>query len=211
MLRRWRNNLAGWKQEQVPPCGKIALICHDAYHHGAQYLSLNLARSLSAIGYEVHTFLLGGGPLKSAFEEVGYLHDLSGHDPQGPLARKLAAELRALGPRSVICNTPVSAIILPVFKKYLRLLERGGIAFTPKALNDHRRHAGSVTIGNANHRHYDEIVAVQADTIARHELGKRQWSERKHMPRMLRSISAWKWTHRQGHGVNRLRAEDRPG
>ena len=55
---------------------------------------------------------------------------------------------------------------------YLRLLERGSIAFTPKALNDHRRHAGSVTIGNANQRHYDEIVAVQADTIARHDLGE---------------------------------------
>jgi len=54
---------------------------------------------------------------------------------------------------------------------YLRLLEAGDIVFTPEALNDHRRHSNSVTIGNANQRHLDEIVKVQRMTISRHGLG----------------------------------------
>ncbi|MCK0533329.1 glycoside hydrolase family 99-like domain-containing protein [Sphingobium agri] len=116
-LEATRRAIAGWQPGQAAPHGKIALVCHDAYHHGAQYLSLNIARSLSKSGYEVHTFLLDDGPLKDAFREVGYLHDLSGHDPHGPYARRLVRELRDLGAQSVICNTLVSAIILPLFKE----------------------------------------------------------------------------------------------
>jgi glycosyltransferase involved in cell wall biosynthesis len=56
---------------------------------------------------------------------------------------------------------------------YLRLLEAGDIAFTPEALNDHRRHSNSVTIGSANQRHLDEIVRVQRMTISRHRLGSK--------------------------------------
>jgi glycosyltransferase involved in cell wall biosynthesis len=116
-LEATRRAISGWPQEPAHPCGRIALVCHDAYQHGAQYLSLNIARTLSDIGYEVHTFLLGDGPLKDSFRKIGYLHDLANHDPQGPLAHQLARELRELGAKSVICNTLVSATILPVFKE----------------------------------------------------------------------------------------------
>lgn len=54
---------------------------------------------------------------------------------------------------------------------YIRLNERGGIAFCPLSLNSHRRHQSSVTIGNSNQLHLDEIVKVQTETIARHNLG----------------------------------------
>ncbi|TPM32638.1 glycoside hydrolase family 99-like domain-containing protein [Mesorhizobium sp. B2-3-5] len=54
---------------------------------------------------------------------------------------------------------------------YLRLLEHGSIAFSPRSLNSHRRHQSSVTVGNFDLRHLQEIRQVQADTIHRHELG----------------------------------------
>ncbi|WP_181174931.1 glycoside hydrolase family 99-like domain-containing protein [Mesorhizobium sp. B2-8-9] len=52
---------------------------------------------------------------------------------------------------------------------YLRLLEKGGIAFHPQSLNSHRRHQSSVTRFDV--RHLQEIAKVQAETIARFHLG----------------------------------------
>lgn len=54
---------------------------------------------------------------------------------------------------------------------YLRVLEKGSLAFSPRPLNAHRRHQGSVTIGNFNLRQLQEIVRVQRDTIRRAGLG----------------------------------------
>ena len=54
---------------------------------------------------------------------------------------------------------------------YLRLLEKGGLAYCPRSLNSHRRHQGSVTIGSFNLAQLQEIVRVQQDTIQRHKLG----------------------------------------
>ena len=46
---------------------------------------------------------------------------------------------------------------------YIRLLERGGsVAFTARSLNNHRRHARSITIASSGRRHLDEIAAMQA-------------------------------------------------
>lgn len=46
---------------------------------------------------------------------------------------------------------------------YLRLLQRGRVCFEPTALNRHRRHAGSVTLGSAAGKHVDEVARVQAE------------------------------------------------
>ena len=54
---------------------------------------------------------------------------------------------------------------------YLRLLEQGGIAYSPRPLNSHRRHQGSVTVGNFNLAQLQEIIKVQTDTICRYGLG----------------------------------------
>ncbi|WP_439501965.1 glycoside hydrolase family 99-like domain-containing protein [Aminobacter ciceronei] len=54
---------------------------------------------------------------------------------------------------------------------YLRLLESGALAFSPKSRNSHRRHQGSVTVGNFNLGQLREIVQVQRDTIRRFQLG----------------------------------------
>ena len=44
---------------------------------------------------------------------------------------------------------------------YMRLLTDGDIAFTPKPLNNHRRHQRGVTIANNDRRHLREIAAMQ--------------------------------------------------
>lgn len=54
---------------------------------------------------------------------------------------------------------------------YIHLNERGAFAFNPRALNDHRRHQNSVTIGNSNQQHLNEIIKVQTETIRRFDLG----------------------------------------
>jgi hypothetical protein len=44
---------------------------------------------------------------------------------------------------------------------YLRLLERGSVAFEPAALNKHRRHASGVTLGAHHSPHLREVLRVQ--------------------------------------------------
>lgn len=55
---------------------------------------------------------------------------------------------------------------------YIRLLEKGGVAFSPRSLNSHRRHQSSVTIGNSNLQHLQEIIKVQKQAIEMYGLGK---------------------------------------
>jgi glycosyltransferase involved in cell wall biosynthesis/SAM-dependent methyltransferase len=51
---------------------------------------------------------------------------------------------------------------------YVHLLERGDVAFVPAALNSHRRHGGSVTIGHGGVNLMREILFVQRYVLARH-------------------------------------------
>jgi O-antigen biosynthesis protein len=51
---------------------------------------------------------------------------------------------------------------------YVHLLERGDLAFVPEALNAHRRHSGSVTIGQGGVNLMREILLVQRDILSRH-------------------------------------------
>jgi glycosyltransferase involved in cell wall biosynthesis len=53
---------------------------------------------------------------------------------------------------------------------YLLLLERGQLAFRPEALNAHRRHTSSVTLGGDARRHFEEVRRVQEWVAARHPL-----------------------------------------
>ena len=50
---------------------------------------------------------------------------------------------------------------------YLRLLERGKIAYRRAVLNRHRRHAGSLTLGDGRRRLMREILEVQGDALSR--------------------------------------------
>lgn len=44
---------------------------------------------------------------------------------------------------------------------YLRVLEEGGLAFSPESFNLHRRHGGSVTLGADNTPHLREVLRMQ--------------------------------------------------
>jgi glycosyltransferase involved in cell wall biosynthesis len=44
---------------------------------------------------------------------------------------------------------------------YIQVLKQGKLVFTPKALNLHRRHERSVTLGSQRHRLLDEILSMQ--------------------------------------------------
>ena len=48
------------------------------------------------------------------------------------------------------------------------MLERGKLAFVPDALNLHRRHGGSVTLGGDNLPHLREVMRVQQYARTRH-------------------------------------------
>jgi len=51
---------------------------------------------------------------------------------------------------------------------YLRLLEHGRVAYSPIALNRHRRHAAGVTMGADHRPHLDEVLRVQEIAQVRH-------------------------------------------
>jgi len=111
-LQATRNGLTG---ETYVPDGRrrIILVSHDAYPHGAQFLALNLARTLSqSMRFEVEMVCLGGGPLKAEFGQWAHLHDLECKDARGPEARALAERLAAAGARIAIVNTTVSGHFL---------------------------------------------------------------------------------------------------
>ncbi|MGY4726216.1 glycoside hydrolase family 99-like domain-containing protein [Burkholderia pyrrocinia] len=90
---------------------RVLVVSHDAYAHGAQFLALNLVKTLAVdFGVHVETVLLGEGPLKSEFERWGAVHDLSGVDPESEVAQALAGKLVQRGFGSAICNTTVSGL-----------------------------------------------------------------------------------------------------
>jgi glycosyltransferase involved in cell wall biosynthesis len=53
---------------------------------------------------------------------------------------------------------------------YVHLLERGNLAFVPDALNYHRRHGGSVTLGQGGLNLMRETLLVQRHVLDRHPL-----------------------------------------
>jgi len=56
---------------------------------------------------------------------------------------------------------------------YVRLLERGALAFDPRPLNAHRRHASGATLASDGARHFQEVVEVQGLIARRPGVGPR--------------------------------------
>ncbi len=72
---------------------------------------------------------------------------------------------------------------------YVHLLERGDLAFFPQPLNYHRRHGGSVTIGNGGLNLMRETLLVQRHILDRHPLPPD--IERKREAHFSRPTSIW--------------------
>ncbi|WP_413625498.1 glycoside hydrolase family 99-like domain-containing protein [Luteibacter sp. Lutesp34] len=89
---------------------RVVIVSHDAHPHGAQYLSLHIARDLSEVfGLQVDIVVLGDGSLLSRFREVADVHVLSGVSQNGAEARELAERLAATS-RHAIVNSAASGL-----------------------------------------------------------------------------------------------------
>jgi glycosyltransferase involved in cell wall biosynthesis len=100
---------------------KVVLVAHDGHPHGAQFLILNIAKSLAHdFGIKVDLVCLGDGPLIAEYQKYCRVHVLSGVDARGTRAKNLAEKLYEMGHRQAIVNTTVSG-------KFLETLTRSGI------------------------------------------------------------------------------------
>lgn len=111
-LQATRNALSG--ETFVPDTRRrIILVAHDAYPHGAQMLSANLAKTLSqGMGFHVDLVCLGEGPLIGEYAKWATVHLLAGTDPRGSDAKALARALYESGHRTALVNTTVSGFFL---------------------------------------------------------------------------------------------------
>ena len=101
---------------------KLLIVSHDAHLDGAPLLILHVAQALRReLGIEVATALLGDGPLRKQFEEVGPLVDFTQphwrNVPSQTVVKARALQLRSLraaGYEYAICNTTVSGTLVPL-------------------------------------------------------------------------------------------------
>lgn len=95
------------------PRAKLCLVSHDAHRHGAQLLTLELAKFFSrTLRLELHIVLLGPGPLHAEFRRYGQTYELTAQD--GADARALAQKLATDGVENAICSSTASGLFVGV-------------------------------------------------------------------------------------------------
>jgi len=127
--------------------GRILLVGHDAYRHGAQMLLLNIARIYRRqFGMDVIIVLKEGGPLVAEYQAVAQTHVLSKMGNKG-LQKLLAVNKFS----AAICNTSVTGDLIP-------LLRQAGLQVVslvhemPNLIKDYQLESCVQTIANkANH------------------------------------------------------------
>ncbi|MBI1683293.1 glycoside hydrolase family 99-like domain-containing protein [Caulobacter hibisci] len=94
---------------------RLMVVTHDCYLHGAQFLTLNIIKTLATeLGCHLDIVTLGDGPLKTEFARYGVLHDFSGLNPEGMEAQALCARLKADGVHAALTSTSVAGLFLGV-------------------------------------------------------------------------------------------------
>ena len=97
---------------------RIVIVAHDAYAHGAQFLSLNLSRAFrDEFNFEVDLISLGDGPLLERYADVATLHRLDIKQVSSETVLTIANGLRAKGADIALVNTTVSGSIVPALKR----------------------------------------------------------------------------------------------
>lgn len=98
---------------------KILIVSHDAHPHGAQLLSLNLAKHFKwDLNFQVDVIVLGEGVLLPRFAEHASVHRI---DLETDSSSQIDANLSRIvrkGIRTAIVNTTVSGHIVPHLKKH---------------------------------------------------------------------------------------------
>jgi glycosyltransferase involved in cell wall biosynthesis len=117
-LQATRAALASSRAKEPEPLGRVVVVTHDAYQHGAQFIALSLTRELAEkFGCVVEVVCLGEGPLKDEFAKYGRVHDLAHVDPYGPQARTVASSLFDRGFTCAFVNTTVGGHFLVTLKE----------------------------------------------------------------------------------------------
>ena len=99
----------------TPKIGSILLTTHDCHKHGAQIQTLETARTLAEMGYEVSVIALQGGELLPAFKKIARVIDAS-QSTTGEIDSFLR-ETQRMGTTVAITSTVVSGSILPKLKE----------------------------------------------------------------------------------------------
>jgi glycosyltransferase involved in cell wall biosynthesis len=96
-------------------CGVI-VVGHDAHRHGAQFILLNIVKTLvRKFGVRVEMVLLEGGALEESFREHARTHVLGGNTARfAELVRDIQ---RRTGAQFAICNTVVTGHCVEVLKQ----------------------------------------------------------------------------------------------
>ncbi|MGE3509529.1 MAG: glycoside hydrolase family 99-like domain-containing protein [Vicinamibacterales bacterium] len=104
---------------RFPASARQPIVCvsHDAHPHGAQMLTLNLARTINTVlGRDVEVLLCGDGPLKPEYERAARVHDF--RPAQSRAAReRIARELYERGARVALCNTSAVGEAVDILKQ----------------------------------------------------------------------------------------------
>lgn len=114
----------------------IVVVAHDMHKHGAQLLSLAMARWLSTHGFRVEVVALGPGALEGDFADVATTRTLD--DADAAQCANLARDLHQRGFRTALCNSSVTG-------RFSYYLARAGVDVVglvhelPEILNSHGR------------------------------------------------------------------------
>jgi len=101
---------------------KVVIVSHDAHPHGAQFLALGMARSLSReLKMQVEVVLLGEGRLKGAFMDLVPTHEIGKDDAALAKGRALAESFAARGFSLAFVNTTVAGV-------FCKSLSQAGLA-----------------------------------------------------------------------------------
>ncbi|KQZ56370.1 hypothetical protein ASD53_12525 [Lysobacter sp. Root559] len=140
-----------------------------------------LARSAVAMSYCQSTQIDGTGRTLAP-DYLDYVSDLGRERWTQPFVATLSEELdHGLAVKNTVPNVSAAVFRRDVLLRslkgaideitsyriagdwltYLKVLEHGDLAFAPIALNRHRRHSGSVTIGSDNLPHLREVLRMQ--------------------------------------------------
>jgi glycosyltransferase involved in cell wall biosynthesis/SAM-dependent methyltransferase len=155
----------------------ILLVTHDCHPHGAQFLTLAIAKQLKLDGFKVAIIALDGGKLQDDFARVG--RTINAKEAGAAGVENFLASLRAEGTRDAITSTVVSGSIVPQLKNLgFRVLSL--IHELPGVIRSKRQQANAGFIArladkvvfpaNLVHERFSEIAPVSADRVViRHQ------------------------------------------
>jgi hypothetical protein len=112
-VRRVQENLAV-SGRGAGGTGRVLVVVHDGHRHGAQMLAVNLVHELVNLGLEVAVLSLADGDLLDDITSVAELHLVVDRDAE--TVAKLTEDLARRGFQTAICNSVVSATLVPALQ-----------------------------------------------------------------------------------------------